>query len=70
VVGLVDMDARRPIGFAWALFWRSAPALLLAIVQLPFFDLKARREEQWLRSRFFGYADYAGRVKRFLPGIY
>ena len=58
------------LGFAWALCWRSTPALVLAILQMPFFDLKARREEQWLRARFPGYADYASDVKRFIPGIY
>ncbi len=58
------------LGFAWALCWGSNPALVLAILQMPFFDLKARCEEQWLRGRFPGYADYADRVKRFIPGVY
>jgi protein-S-isoprenylcysteine O-methyltransferase Ste14 len=35
-----------------------------------FFDLKARREERWLMSRYSGYADYATRVRRFVPGVY
>ena len=58
------------LGFAWALLWRSGPALALAMLQLPFFDLKARREERWLRERYAGYDDYARRVKRFIPGLY
>lgn len=58
------------LGFAWALLWRSGPALVLAALQMPFFDLKARREERWLRERFAGYDDYARRVKRFIPGLY
>jgi protein-S-isoprenylcysteine O-methyltransferase Ste14 len=58
------------LGFAWALLWRSVPALLLAALQVPFFDAKARREERWLRERFAGYDDYARRVKRFIPGLY
>jgi protein-S-isoprenylcysteine O-methyltransferase Ste14 len=58
------------LGFAWALLWRSGPATALAVLQLPFFDLKARREERWLRARYAEYADYARRVKRFIPGIY
>jgi protein-S-isoprenylcysteine O-methyltransferase Ste14 len=37
---------------------------------MPFFDLKARREERWLRERFADYDDYARRVKRFIPGFY
>ena len=55
---------------AWALLWRSWPALALAVAQVPFFDAKARSEERWLRERFPGYADYARRAKRFIPGIY
>jgi protein-S-isoprenylcysteine O-methyltransferase Ste14 len=58
------------LGFAWALLWRSWPALAPALAQMPFFDAKARREERWLRERFVTYADYAARVKRFIPGIY
>jgi protein-S-isoprenylcysteine O-methyltransferase Ste14 len=58
------------LGFAWALLWRSGPALALAALQMPFFDLKARREERWLRERFADYDDYARRVKRFIPGFY
>ena len=58
------------LGFAWALLWRSWPALGLAAVQILFFDAKARREERWLRARFPGYAAYVRRVKRFIPGLY
>lgn len=58
------------LGFAWALLWRSWPALALALVQVGFFDAKARREERWLRERHAEYAAYALRVKRFVPGIY
>lgn len=58
------------LGFGWALLWRSAPALMVALVQLPFFDAKARVEEQWLRQKYPVYGDYARRVKRFIPGFY
>ena len=58
------------LGFAWALLWRSVPALVLAVLQILFFDLKARREERWLRERFAAYDDYARRVKRLIPGLY
>ena len=33
-------------------------------------DLKARREEIWLAQRYPGYADYARRTRKFVPGIY
>ncbi len=58
------------IGVGWALLWQSWPAVIIAILQVPFFDAKARREERWLNERFAGYADYSRRVKRFIPGIY
>lgn len=58
------------LGFAWALLWRSGPALALAAAQVLFFDAKARREEGWLRELFPDYAAYAQRVKRFIPGLY
>lgn len=58
------------LGFAWALLWRSWPALGLAVAQVAFFDAKARCEESWLRDRFPDYAAYARRVKRFIPGFY
>lgn len=58
------------LGFAWALFWSSTPALVTAILQVPFFDAKARREERWLRERFSGYEDYQRRAARFIPGLY
>lgn len=58
------------LGFTWALLWSSTPALVLAILQVPFFDAKARREERWLRERFSSYEDYQQQVARFIPGLY
>jgi len=54
----------------WALIWRSGPAMLSALALCLFFDAKARREERWLRERFPEYADYARRVRRFIPWVY
>lgn len=53
----------------WALLWQSGAALVPALVLIPFFDAKARREEQWLREKFAGYAEYARHVPRFIPRI-
>ena len=58
------------LGFGWALLWQSWPAFVIAVLQVPFFDAKARNEEQWLRERFPDYEGYARRVKRFVPGVY
>lgn len=35
-----------------------------------FFDLKSRREEQWLGERYPGYRDYSKRVKKLIPWLY
>jgi protein-S-isoprenylcysteine O-methyltransferase Ste14 len=51
----------------WALIWQSWPGFIAALVLIPFFHAKARREESWLREQFPGYADYEHRVPRFIP---
>ena len=53
----------------WALVWQSGPAFTAALMQIPFFHAKARREERWLRERFPDFAGYERRVPRFLPGF-
>lgn len=57
-------------GLGWAGIWHSTPALVIAVINLFFFDAKARCEERWLREKFPEYADYARRVKRFVPCVY
>lgn len=54
----------------WSLLTASPAALALTIVLIVFFRLKSAREEAWLRDRYTGYADYAARTKRMIPGIY
>ncbi len=54
----------------WALVWQSWPALLAALALGPLLDVKARREERWLRQQFPEYAGYERRVRRFVPLIY
>jgi len=54
----------------WALIWQSWPALLVGLVLLLFLDLKSRREERWLCEQFPEYAEYARRVRRFIPWVY
>ena len=54
----------------WALVWRSWPALLAGLVLSLFLDAKARHEERWLREQFPEYAEYAQRVRRFIPWVY
>lgn len=48
----------------------SLVGLTLAALLLLFFDLKSRREEQWLRESYDGYAAYQRRVRKLIPWIY
>ncbi|MEA5478259.1 isoprenylcysteine carboxylmethyltransferase family protein [Pseudanabaena galeata UHCC 0370] len=41
-----------------------------AIVLLLFFDIKARKEESWLSSKFADYDQYRSQVKKLIPWIY
>lgn len=54
----------------WALFRANLLGLALAVLLFVFFDLKSRREEQWLRQTYPGYAEYQARVKKLVPWIY
>lgn len=54
----------------WSGWWLSAIGLLPVLLLAIFFDRKAAYEETWLRKKYRGYADYARRVKKFIPGLY
>jgi protein-S-isoprenylcysteine O-methyltransferase Ste14 len=54
----------------WGLNWKSGPAVGAALFLAWALDAKARVEEHWLRERFPEYADYARRVRRFVPWVY
>jgi protein-S-isoprenylcysteine O-methyltransferase Ste14 len=54
----------------WGLLTTSIVALVASLALIVLLDLKARREEAWLREHYAGYAEYARRVRRFVPGIY
>jgi protein-S-isoprenylcysteine O-methyltransferase Ste14 len=56
--------------FGWSLLWQSWAALGGAVATALFLNAKAVREEEFLRKEFPEYADYARRVRRFIPGIY
>ncbi len=58
------------LSLGWAAWWASGVALLAALALGVFLDFKARYEERLLRERFPEYADYARRVRRFIPGVY
>lgn len=54
----------------WAFITTSPIALGFAALLAAWFDLKARREEWWLGEHYPGYAAYASRTRRFIPGVY
>jgi protein-S-isoprenylcysteine O-methyltransferase Ste14 len=56
--------------FGGAVYTGSVVAALFAGALAVVLDLKSHREEFWLRERFAGYAAYAARTRRFVPGIY
>jgi protein-S-isoprenylcysteine O-methyltransferase Ste14 len=58
------------VAAGWSLATASLAGLALSVVLAIVLDLKARREEVWLRERFAGYAAYAERTKKFVPGLY
>ena len=51
---------------AYADVWKIACSIALALV----LAAKATLEERGLRARFDGYAEYAQRVKSFIPGLF
>jgi len=73
IYGLIRHPLYTSVGcasFGWALLRASSPAMGVAVALALFFDAKARREERWLRQQFPEYDRYAGRVRRFIPGLY
>jgi protein-S-isoprenylcysteine O-methyltransferase Ste14 len=54
----------------WSVLGLSLAAFALTVVLAVVLDLKSRREEAWLRDHFDGYAAYAARTRRFVPGLY
>jgi protein-S-isoprenylcysteine O-methyltransferase Ste14 len=58
------------IGFGWSLLVHGWLTLAYAILMLVFFDVKSRREEQWLKAKFSGYGEYQKRVRKLIPFVY
>jgi protein-S-isoprenylcysteine O-methyltransferase Ste14 len=68
---------RHPIYFGvivsslgWGLIQQSTLVWLYVVIIAIFFDIKSRKEEQWLQAKFSGYADYQGRVRKLIPWVY
>lgn len=57
-------------GLGWALVCASPVSLVATAVLFAFFDLKSRREEDWLVEAYPDYAAYRERTRRIVPAIY
>jgi protein-S-isoprenylcysteine O-methyltransferase Ste14 len=58
------------IAFGWGLLVHGWLTLGYAIIMLLFFDVKSRREEQWLKVKFSDYGEYQKRVRKLIPFVY
>jgi protein-S-isoprenylcysteine O-methyltransferase Ste14 len=59
------------IALGWSMIFTSVYGLVLTVALAVFLDLKARREEAWLRERLEGYDSYRKRTPRKLvPFLY
>lgn len=59
------------IALGWSIVFATVAGVGLTIVLAVFLDLKARREEAWLRERLDGYETYCARTPRKLvPFVY
>jgi protein-S-isoprenylcysteine O-methyltransferase Ste14 len=55
----------------WTVVFATVVGLAATIALALFLDLKARREEAWLRERVDGYDDYCAQTsKKLLPFVY
>ena len=58
------------LSLGWGLIQQSTLVWLYVFIIAIFFDIKSRKEEQWLQAKFPVYADYQGRVRKLIPWIY
>ena len=58
------------LSLGWGLIQQSTLVWLYVLIIAIFFDIKSRKEEQWLVEQFPAYTDYQGRVRKLIPWIY
>ena len=54
----------------WAFLVNGTLTFLYVLILFLFFDVKSRREEQWLRQKYPAYEAYQKRVKKLIPSLY
>jgi protein-S-isoprenylcysteine O-methyltransferase Ste14 len=58
------------MAFGWAFWVHGWLTIGYALILFVFFDVKSRREEQWLKEKFSGYVAYQKRVRKLIPFVY
>lgn len=58
------------LAFGWAAVEQNGYTLGVAIALLIFFELKSRKEEEWLLEKFPNYKAYQQSTKKLIPFIY
>jgi protein-S-isoprenylcysteine O-methyltransferase Ste14 len=58
------------LALGWGLTQQTLLVWIYVLVLMIFFDIKSRKEEQWLCERFPEYPKYQGRVRKLVPWIY
>ena len=58
------------MALGWGLLVHGWLTIVYAAILFIFFDIKSRREEQWLREKYSGYAAYQKRVRKLIPFVY
>jgi protein-S-isoprenylcysteine O-methyltransferase Ste14 len=58
------------LAIAYSCWKLSLTHIIGAMLLFLFFDIKARKEESWLRIKFSDYDVYQTRVKKLIPWIY
>jgi protein-S-isoprenylcysteine O-methyltransferase Ste14 len=56
--------------FGWGFLMNSLVTLVVAVILFLFFDMKSRREEQWLCEKYANYSSYQKRVRKLIPFVY
>ena len=58
------------LSIGWGLIQQSTLVWMYVLIIAIFFDIKSRKEEQWLVERFSAYVNYQGRVRKLIPWVY
>lgn len=58
------------LALGWGNVKGSTLIVIYALILFLFFDIKSRREEQWLCEKFPEYSDYQKQVSKLLPFLY